>query len=248
MSYSTLINLETLLIAAAGTWLALVALRRLLTRTRPNLDITRPINVGYVLRLGAIAGVSASGLGQQLRGGDEATYLAQAHQMVASPWFSAAWTPEFSQRGSDNLHVIMFAIQMKALHFGPGALRVTQVGIALAGAILVVAAVYDLAGPRAARLTAWFAALEPASVFFSGTLLKEFLEELAAGLVIFGAARMWRRFDLPGLLVMGSGCLVAVFDRGYVGFFLPPGPCSSSCTWRHETCADGLRRSHCCWG
>ena len=79
MSYSTLINLETLLIAAAGTWLALVALRRLLTRTRPNLDITRPINVGYVLRLGAIAGVSAE------RTRPAATRWRRGHISCASP-------------------------------------------------------------------------------------------------------------------------------------------------------------------
>ena len=220
LSYDNLVNLETVVIAAVAVWLALVGVRRLVERARPNLALARPLAVGYALRLGAIAAVSATGLGQQLRGGDEAGYLAQAHQIAASPWFSAGWTPEFSQRGSDNLHVILFAVEIKALHFGAGALRITQVGIALVGAILVVAAVYDLAGPRAARLTAWLAAIEPASVFFSGTLLKEPLLELAAGLVIFGGVRVWRRLDLPGLLVMASGCLIAVFDRGYVGFFL----------------------------
>ena len=215
-----MINLETLVIAAIAVWLVLVGVRRLLEHGRPGLALSRPVAVGYALRLAAIAGVSAAGIGQQLRGGDEGTYLGQAHQIAASPWFSAAWTPQFSDRGSNNLHVILFSAQMKALHFGAGALRITQVGIALVGAILIVAAVYDLGGPRAARLTAWLAAVEPASVFFSGTLLKEPLIELAAGLVIFGATRTWRRMDLTGLVVMGTGCLIGVFDRGYVGFFL----------------------------
>ncbi len=170
-----------------------------------------------------MAGVSATGIGTQLRGGDEVGYLFQAHQLAASPWFSLGWKPLFSEQGSNNLHVIVFAMQMKALDFGVGALRVGQVCIALLGWLLVVAAVYHLAGPRAARITAWLGAIEPSGVFFSGTLLKEPLLDLAAGLVIFGGSRVWRRFELNGLLVMAAGCLIAIFDRGYIGIFLITG-------------------------
>src|SRR5581483_10057945 len=138
----------------------------------------------------------------------------------ATAWFSHAWTPLFSQTGINNLHVVVFAIQIKALGFGAGALRISQVGISLASFLLIAAAAYDLGGARAARLTAWLAAIEPSNVFFSGTLLKEPLLDLAVGLVILGGARVWRRFDLSGLLLMGGGCVIAVFDRGYVGFFL----------------------------
>ena len=160
------------------------------------------------------------GIGTQLRGGDEIGYLNAAHQLAATPWFSAPWTPLFSKAGTNNLHIIVFATQIKAFSFGAGALRVTQVAIALLGLLLIVAAVYDLAGRRAALITAWIGAVEPTSVFFSGTLLKEPLLELAAGLVIFGGTQVWRRFQLGGLVWMAAGCLVAVFDRGYIGFFL----------------------------
>jgi hypothetical protein len=218
-----LITVETVVIATLGTWFALHGLLRVLSRSRPDLHVTRAIATGYALRLAAIAGVSATGIGQQLRGGDELGYLAQAHQIAASPWFSAAWKPLFSLAGTNNLHVIVFAIQIKLFDFGADALRITQAGMALAGAVLVVAAVYDLAGGRAAKLIAWLAAIEPTNVFFSGTLLKEPLLDFAIGLVVFGGVRVWRRLDLTGLVVVSAGCAIAVFDRGYVGFFLVGG-------------------------
>lgn len=223
VSYTTLTTLETLVIATLGTWFGLLWLCRLLARSRPGLGLTRPLVVGYGLRLAAIALVSAIGIGTELRGGDEIGYIAQAHHMASSAWFSAAWHLEFSLAGTNNLHVIVFAAQIKVLHFGWGALRITQVGIALTGSLLIVAAVYDLAGLRAARLTAWFVMVEPTNVFYSGTLLKEPLLDLAIGLVIFGGARVWRRLDATGLTVVAVGCAIGVFDRGYVGFFLIAG-------------------------
>ena len=215
-----MIDIETVVIAAVGVGLGSWWLLRLLQRSRPELGIARAVAVGYGLRLASIALVSATGVGSQLRGGDEIPYVAQAHQIAATPWFSAAWTPKFSLAGTNNLHVILFAIQVKALHFGWGALRITQAGIAMAGALLIIAAVYDLGGPRAARLAAWLAAVEPTNVFFGGTLLKEPLLDFAIGLVIFGGARLWRRLDLTGAAIVSVGCLIAVFDRGYAGFLL----------------------------
>ncbi len=220
MSYNTLINVEALITATLGVGLVLAWVLRRLKRSRSNLSIAAPVYLGFGLRLAAIAAVSATGIGTQLRGGDEIGYLSYAHQVASSSWLSHLWVPLFSQRGSNDLHVIVFATQIRALQFGAGALRVTQVGIAMLGYLLIVAAVYDLGGPRAARLTAWLGAIEPASVFFSGTLLKEPLLELAAGLVIFGGTRLWTRFDFRGLYWMAAGCVIGVFDRGYVGFFL----------------------------
>jgi hypothetical protein len=220
LSSNTLINVETVVIAAVATGLTLLWLLRLLQRSRPGLNVGRAVAVGYGLRLASIALISATGIGTQLRGGDEIAYAAQAHVMAATSWFSTAWNPQFSLAGTDNLHVILFATQMKAFDFGWGALRITQAGIAFAGALLIIAAVYDLAGPRAARLTAWLAAVEPANVFFAGTLLKEPLLDFTIGLVIFGCARVWKRLDLTGLVIVAAGCGIAVFTRGYVGFFL----------------------------
>ncbi|MHB1835604.1 MAG: hypothetical protein ACYCXW_11610 [Solirubrobacteraceae bacterium] len=65
-------------------------------------------------------------------------------------------------------------------------------GISLAGLALVVAAVHDLAGPRAAGLAAWLLCLEPADLLFGG-LPKEPLMELASGLTVLGATKVWSR-------------------------------------------------------
>jgi len=101
-----------------------------------------------------------------------------------------------------------------------GAMRIVQVGIGLAGVILIVAAVYDLAGGRAARLAAWLIAFEPASIFFNSALHKEPNMELAAGLVVFGGTMIWRKLDARGLVLCSLGGLIAVWTRSYAGWFL----------------------------
>ena len=90
-------------------------------------------------------------------------------------------------------------MQIKLFDFSDGALRITQVGIATAGALLILAAVHDLAGGRAARITAWVLAFEPASIFFNSILHKEPLMVLATGLMVFGGSKLWRRLDFSGL-------------------------------------------------
>jgi hypothetical protein len=99
-------------------------------------------------------------------------------------------------------------------------MRIVQVGIALTGVILILAAVHDLAGGRAARLTAWVLAFEPGSLFFNSGLLKEPNMELAAGLVVFGGTMIWRRLDVRGILVCALGGAIAVETRSYAGWFL----------------------------
>src|SRR5205085_6904077 len=101
-----------------------------------------------------------------------------------------------------------------------GAMRIVQVGIAMTGVILILAAVYDLAGGHAARLAAWILALEPASIFFNSGLLKEPNMELAAGLIVFGGTMIWLRLDVRGILVCALGGLIAVETRPYAGWFL----------------------------
>ena len=83
----------------------------------------------------------------QLRGGDESTFLAYAHAIAGTPWGRG-----FLPHGSYQLQTELFAAQIKLFNLSPTALRVTQVGISMLGILLIVAAVYDLAGPRAARL------------------------------------------------------------------------------------------------
>jgi hypothetical protein len=122
--------------------------------------------------------------------------------------------------GIYQLQTIILGLQLKLGFLTQGAMRITQVGIAMLGVVLIIAAVYDLAGGRAARLTAWVLAFEPGSLFFNSGLLKEPNMELAAGLVVFGGTMIWRRFDVRGLLICALGGYIAVETRAYAGWFL----------------------------
>lgn len=185
-----------------------------LSRSRPDMRIGAPLGIGLGLRLAAIAGIGLTGLGSTLRGGDETTFLDYAHHLAAQP-FGRGWVPHAQYQ----LHTVLFALEIR-IGLPVGAMRIVQVGIALAGVILIVAAVYDLAGGRAARLAAWLMALEPASIFFNSALHKEPNMELAAGLVVFGGTMVWRRLDVRGLLLFALAGLIAVWTRSYAGWFL----------------------------
>jgi hypothetical protein len=182
---------------------------------RPAFAIGFPIVVGVGLRLIAIAGINSTGVSDQLRGGDESTFLAYAHAIAATPWGRG-----FLPHGSYQLQTELFAAQIKLFNLSPTALRVTQVGISMMGILLIIAAVYDLAGPRAARLTAWVSAVEPANLFFNSSLSKEPIMLLATGLVVFGSTKIWRRLDPVGMLLCALGGLIAVYTRSYAGWFL----------------------------
>jgi hypothetical protein len=214
---NTVIDVECVIVTALGVAFALLLLLRVLGRNRPELSLRMPFAVGYGLRLLVIAGVSATGIGSTLRGGDELTFLGYAHKIAPLSFASSEWLPTSHQ---SFLHVLAFAAQLKLLGSPEGALRIAQVGIAMAGAILIATAVYDLAGARAARLTAWLLALEPASLFFNGLLHKEPLMELAGGLVVFGASKVWRKLELDGIAILALGALIALGTRWYVGWFL----------------------------
>jgi hypothetical protein len=200
-----------LLVVGYALWLAIARLRR----ARPELRIGGPILVGFVVRLAATAGIGASGLQSQLRGGDEQTFLTYARLLADSPWGHGFWP-----HGAYQLHTVVFAVQIKIADLSEGALRVTQIGISLLGAVLILAAVHDLAGPRAARLAAWLVALEPASIFFGGALHKEPLMMLATGLVVFGGTKLWRSLDPYGAAFCVLGGVIAVTTRNYAGWFL----------------------------
>jgi hypothetical protein len=201
-----------------GFGLAL-AVRRL-GRTRPELSIGTPLAVGVGVRLLAIVAVSVSGVGTTLRGGDELKFLMDARTIAASSFDSDLWLP-ISE--SHRLHQVIFALQIKLGDFPDMALRMTQVGIALLGIVLIVAAIYDVAGPRAARLGMWVLALEPAGVFFNSILHREPLLVLASGLVVFGGAKIWTKLELRGVLLLGLGCAIAVATRPYAAWSLMTG-------------------------
>jgi hypothetical protein len=182
---------------------------------RPGFAVALPVVVGVSLRLIAIAGINSTGVQDQLRGGDESTFLAYAHAIAATPWGRG-----FLPHGSYQLQTELFAAQIKLFNLSPTALRVTQVGISMLGIILIVAAVYDLGGPRAARLTAWFGAIEPANIFFNSSLSKEPIMLLATGLVVLGSTKIWKRLDPIGVLLCVLGGVIAVYTRSYAGWFL----------------------------
>ena len=215
MSDSALQNLEGVTLVTLIVAYVLGYVVRLLGRSRRDFHVGVPLAVGFGIRLAAIAGIGATGLSSTLRGGDETTFLSLARFLATQP-LGHGDLPH----GPYQLHTVLFALQLKLGFLTEGALRITQVGIAMLGVILIIAAVYDLAGGRAARLAAWLLAFEPASIFFNSALHKEPLMELATGLVVFGGTRIWLRLDVRGILICALGGLIAVETRSYAGWFL----------------------------
>ena len=123
-------------------------------------------------------------------------------------------------RCCSELHVYILALQRYLFDSPELAMRVTQVGIAVIGLVLLAAAVYELAGPRASVLAMWLLALEPASIFFSSLLHKEANMLLAIGLVALGGAKVWKRGEPRHMAMVIAGCLIAVATRQYAGWFL----------------------------
>jgi hypothetical protein len=215
MSDITLRRAEGLVLVVVLVSYALAFVVRRLRRRRPDFRIGTPLVVGVGLRIAAVAAINATSVQTQLRGGDEETFLAFARVLAGTPWGRG-----FLPHGLYQLQTVVFAVQIKLADLSATALRITQIGIATLGLVLILAAVHDLAGGRASRLAAWLLALEPASIFFNSELHKEPLMELAAGLVVFGGTKIWQRLDLNGFILCGLGGLIAIETRSYAGWFL----------------------------
>ncbi len=215
MADATLRSAEGLIVVTLLVSYGLTQVIRRLKRRRAELWIGVPIFIGVCLRLFAVAGINATGLQTQLRGGDEQTFLSLGNVLAATPWGRG-----FLPHGPYQLQTDVFAVQLKLAHLSDTSLRVTQIGIATLGIIFVIAAVYDIAGPKAARLVAWLLAFEPSNLFFNSALHKEPLMVLASGLVVFGATKIWQRLDLNGVVAVGAGGLIAIETRAYAGWFL----------------------------
>lgn len=216
MEDATINNLLTGAITAMVVGYGLYLLLRRLSRGRPDLRLGLPLLVALVVRVLAGAAISLTGIERFLRGGDELGFLAEAGSIASSPFGSELWTDALTGA----LYTFTFAAQLATFDSTEFTLRIVQIGIAVAGLVLLAAAVYELAGPRAAVITMWVLALEPASVFFSSILHKEPLMMLASGLVAYGGARVWRHEGLGAIMVIVAGCLVAVATRPYAGWFL----------------------------
>jgi hypothetical protein len=215
-SDATIYDAEALIVVSLLVGGGLMALYRALRRRRPELHLGVPIVVTLGVHIAATIGVSTLGNARSLRGGDELQFLresrALSHLGLASQQFTDAMTTR--------LHEWVFAVQFKLADLPEDALRITQIGFAALGMMLIAVAVYDLAGQRAARVTAWLIGLEPAALFFSGLLHKEALMLLASGLVVFGGSKVWRALHFPGVLLMAVGCYIGVATRDYAGWFL----------------------------
>jgi hypothetical protein len=207
--------LAGLLTLAVVGW-AVYFMIRWLRRNRSDLGIGVPIALALGLRMLAAIGVTSTGAAASLRGGDEFYFLGVSRAISHTSFPGTQWADALTQR----LYEFVFAAQIKALDSPDLALRIGQAGIAVAGIVLLAAAVYELAGPRAAVIAAWLLALEPTNVFFSTLLHKEPNLLLAGGLVAFGGAAIWKSARLQYLWPITLGCLIAVATRPYAGWFL----------------------------
>ena len=215
MSDTTLRRAEGLVLVVILVSYVLALVIRRLRHRRPDFHIGRPLILGLGLRLLAVSAINATNIQSQLRGGDEETFLDLARLLATTPLGRG-----FLPHGSFQLQTVVFAFQFKLADLSATALRVTQIGIAMLGLVLILAAVHDLAGGRASRLAAWLLVVEPASIFFNSGLSKEPLMELATGLVVFGGTKIWQRLDLAGVLLCAVGGLIAIETRSYAGWFL----------------------------
>jgi hypothetical protein len=204
-----------LLTLSVVVWL-LYLLLRWLRRTRPDLRVGTPIAIAFGLRVLTAIAVSATGVAASLRGGDEVGFLDTSRFIAQTTFLGPEWTSALTSR----LYEFVMAGQIFMLDSSETTLRIAQAGIAVAGLVLLVTAVYELAGPRAAVIAAWLLALEPSNIFFSTLLHKEANLLLAAGLVAFGGACMWKSAKLQYLWPITLGCLIAVATRPYAGWFL----------------------------
>jgi hypothetical protein len=203
-----------LTVALMGGAVAVLASR--LRRSRPGFAIGPAAGVAFGMRVIAAVLISLTPVARSLRGGDEVAFMGNANQVAHTALGSGEWTHALLTE----LYVYVFALQRYFLDSPELAMRMTQVGIAVAGLVLLAAAVYEMAGPRASVVAMWLLAFEPASIFFSSLLHKESNMLLAVGLVALGGAMVWKHGKPRYLVAIVAGCLVAVATRHYAGWFL----------------------------
>src|SRR5512144_2888473 len=95
---------------AAVAW-ALYLLFRWLRRTRLDLAIGVPISVALGLRGLVAIGVSSTGAGSSLRGGDESFFLFQSPLFVHTHFLGSGWTDALTGK----LYEFVFAGQIRVL-------------------------------------------------------------------------------------------------------------------------------------
>jgi hypothetical protein len=217
VSESQIYDVECVLVALLVGGFGVALLLRWLRRLQPDLRIGRAMAVAFGIRVFAAMLVSSTALAQQLRGGDELTFIGKARSLANWDLVSTGSVDGLTK----SLHVFVFSLNYRIFDLVPDMmLRVEVITFAVMGAALLAAAVHELAGRRAGLITAWILALEPANIFFSGILHKEPFMLLAEGMVAFGGAVLWKRGNFFALVPMVLGCLIATATRPYVGWFL----------------------------
>src|SRR5258705_2853527 len=200
--------------ALFGGGIAFLASR--MRRSRPGFTVMPAALFAFCVRVLAAGLISLTSVARSLRGGDEVGFLTEAKLTASTPPGSSEWTHDFLRE----LHVFVLAVQRYLFDSPELALRVTQVGIAVTGLVLLAAAVYELAGPKTSVMAIGLLALVPPGIFFSSLMHKEANMMLAVGLVGYGGTMIWKRQETRYLLAVVVGCLIAVATRHYAGWFL----------------------------
>lgn len=217
MSEAQLYQLECELIALAAGILLIAFVLRHLRRTMPGIGIAKAIWIAFGIRVVAALLLNQTPVAAQLRGGDELTFLFRAESLSRWDLLSHGTVDGLTKQ----FHVLFFSIDYRLFDPVPQMmLRIQVIAIAVTGLALMAAAVHELAGRKAAMITAWVLAFEPTGIFFSGILHKEPFMMLAEGMVAYGGAKLWKRGELSALIPMVVGCLLATATRPYAGWFL----------------------------
>ena len=219
--------LLTILAGAGVIWM----FARAMVRRRGDLRLQGPLLAAFSIRIICAAALGLTSLGATIRGADEPGFIFDAHYIAGLPFSSGQWlhalTGHLQYLGSGGfisetgtLHIVVMALQIRLFGASVFAMRVTMACASVIGIGLLALAAYELANARAARITAWVLAIEPANVFFSTALHKEPMLYLAEGMVAFGGALLWKRLRVGPVVLMTAGCLIATGTRPYVGWFL----------------------------
>ena len=178
-----------------------------------------PIAAGLTLRLLAVAIAAAiPAIGHKLTSTDEVEFLATTKTLAALPLTSSKWL----SMGVHWTEVIPWALTYKVFgNCGTLPLRLEQIWLSLAAAVIVSATAGKLGGRRAGLITAWIAAIEPSTAYFSGLLHQESLCMLGEALLLAGLVDAWMR-DRPRrqtLLAVLAGLALIFGTRSYLAFF-----------------------------
>jgi hypothetical protein len=168
------------------------------------------VATGTVVRIAAMVAIAS--IVPETFGTDEQVFLQEARELTQQPLVTALGD-------ISPLHVWLFSLELR-VDLPEIGMRIIQVGIAIAGVTLLATSVYDVAGPRAARITAWLLVFEPAGAFFGALLHKEALMTASTGLVIFAGVRFWKRYEARAVVWLTIGCTLAAATRPYAGAVL----------------------------